>query len=97
MESKKFLSEVLDYYKYKLDNNLCTMEEIDSVAKTLEKNLEIKGTISDFAKFYGVPENSVRVNINRKMLAKPERKVFYSFLKFLRIVPEKWSSSRNGE
>lgn len=90
MDSKKYVSEILEFWKYKLDNNLCTMEEIDSVAKTLEQTLDIKGTISDFAKFYDVPENSIRVNINRKLIAKPERKVYYPFLKFAKIIPEKW-------
>lgn len=94
MDSKKYLTEILDYYKYKLQNNLCTMDEIDSLAKTIEQNMQINGTISDFAKFFDVPEVTVRTNINRKMLDKPKRKVFYPFAKFLKIVPEKWLTKK---
>ena len=87
---KKFLSDTLRYYQYKLDNNLCTMEEMESVAKALESNITLYGTIEDFAKFYDVSEGNVRSTINRKLAAKPKRKVFYPFHKFSKIVPEKW-------
>lgn len=53
LNPKTYLAEILDYYKYKLDNNLCTMEEMNSLAKTIQENMEIQGTISDFAQFYG--------------------------------------------
>lgn len=94
MNANKYLSEILSYYKHKIDNNLCTMEEMESVKKILEQNMEISGTISDFAKFYGVPETTVRTNIFRKMFAKPKRVVLYPFHKFLKIVPEKWLNKR---
>lgn len=90
LNPKTYLAEILDYYKYKLDNNLCTMEEMNSLAKTIQENMEIQGTISDFAKFYDQPESSVRATISRKLLAKPKRKVHYPFHKFVKIVPEKW-------
>ena len=90
LNPKTYLAEILDYYKYKLDNNLCTMEEMNSLAKTIQENMEIQGTISDFAKFYDQPESSVRATISRKLLAKPKRKVYYPFHKFVKIVPEKW-------
>lgn len=90
LNPKTYLAEILDYCKYKLDNNLCTMEEMNSLAKTIQENMEIQGTISDFAKFYDVPETTIRTNIFRKMFAKPKRKVLYPFNKFVQIVPEKW-------
>lgn len=90
MDASKLLSEILGYYKHKVDNNLCTMSEMEDALKALESNMEIHGTISDFAKFYGVPETTVRTNIFRKMFAKPKRKVLYPFHKFLKIVPDKW-------
>lgn len=90
LNPKTYLSEILDYYKYKLDNNLCTMEEINSLAKTIQENMEIQGTISDFSRFYGVSESNIRANIARKLFAKPKRVLLYPFHKFIKIVPENW-------
>lgn len=90
MDSKNILSEILAYYKYKVDNDLCTMAEIDSAQKALMENMQVYGTIDDFANFYGVSPGNVRATISRKLLAKPIRRVFYPFHKFLKIVPTKW-------
>ena len=94
MDVSKLLSEILGYYKYKVDNNLCTMSEMNDALKALESNMEIHGTISDFARFYDVPETTIRTNISRKLLAKPKRKVLYPFHKFAKIVPDKWRKDR---
>ena len=97
MDAKKILIEILDYYKYKIDNDLCTMEEIESTSKLLQENMEISGTISDFARFFDVSEINVRSTINRKLIDKPRRRVYYRFIPFLRIIPEKWKKSTNRE
>lgn len=91
---KTYLIEILDYYKYKLEHDLCTMEEINSITKAIEESVNVSGTISDFANFYGVPETSVRSNICRKMFDKPKRKLLYPFHKFSRIVPDKWRNKK---
>ena len=90
MDAKQILSEMLAYYKYKVDNDLCTMAEIDSAQKALMENMQVYGTIDDFANFYGVSPGNVRATISRKLLAKPIRRVFYPFHKFLKIIPTKW-------
>lgn len=94
LNPKTYLAEILDYYKYKLENNLCTMEEMDSLAKTIQENMRIHGTISDFAKFYEQPESNIRATIARKLLAKPKRKVLYPFGQFAKIVPAKWRKAK---
>lgn len=90
---KHNLSEILGYIKYKLDNDLCTPEEIESVSRMVQENLELHGTIEDIARYYGVPESRVRNTINRKMIEKPKRRVYYRFLSFMKIAPEKWRKS----
>ena len=90
MDASKILSDILGYYKYKVDNNLCTMDEMNGALHALEENMEVNGTISDFAKFYEQPESNIRATIARKLLAKPKRKVLYPFGAFAKIVPEKW-------
>lgn len=94
MDGNKRLSEILGFYKYRVDNGLCTMQEMNDALKVLEENMNINGTISDFAKFYDVPEVTVRTNIHRKMFAKPKRFVLYPFHQFLKIVPSKWRSNK---
>lgn len=90
IDPRAYLVEILDYYKYKLTSGKCTIEEIKSVTNAIVENTELDGTISDFAKFYGVSETTVRTNIFRKMFAKPKRVLLYPFLKFSKIVPDKW-------
>lgn len=90
MDGKDILSEILAFYKYKVDNNLCTPEEINNASKVLQENMEMYGSIADFAKFYGVSEHNVRSTINRKLISKPIRKVLYPFHKFRKTVPESW-------
>lgn len=92
--SNKILSEILDFYKYKVDNNLCTMEEMDSALKALENNMDIYGTIGDFSKFYDTSESNVRSTINRKLFDKPKRILLYPFHAFRKIVPDKWLKKR---
>ena len=94
MDGKQLLSEILAFYKYKVDNNLCTPAEIDAASKVLQENMEMYGSISDFAKFYGVTEQNVRTTINRRLIAKPVRKVLYPFHKFLKVVPDKWRNHK---
>lgn len=90
MDANKLLSEILGFYKYKVDNNLCTMDEMNDAIKALESNMEIHGTISDFARFYGVSESNVRASIARKLFAKPKRILLYPFHKFMQVIPESW-------
>lgn len=90
MDANKLLSEILGFYKYKVDNNLCTMDEMNDAIKALESNMEIHGTISDFARFYGVSESNVRASIARKLFAKPKRILLYPFHKFIQVIPESW-------
>lgn len=87
------LSEIIGFIKYKVDNDLCTPEEIEAVSKMAMENLKLYGTIEDLAKFYDVPESKVRNTINRKMIEKPKRRVYYRFLSFMKIVPAKWRKS----
>ena len=90
---KHNLSEIIGFIKYKVDNDLCTPEEIEAVSKLAMENLKLYGTIEDLAKFYDVPESKVRNTINRKMIEKPKRRVYYRFLSFMKIVPAKWRKS----
>lgn len=87
----KILSEILDFYKYKIDNNLCTMDEINSAVKVLENEMTVHGTIQDFANFYGQSKDAVNGVIKRNLIAKPRRNVvLYPFHAFRKIIPPSW-------
>lgn len=90
MDAKKYLIETLDYYKKRVSEDACTMDEINSVTKALEQNMNVSGTISDFAKFYDKPESQIRATISRKLLDKPKRVLLYRFNPFHKIVPDSW-------
>lgn len=90
MQGDNILSEILGYYKYKVDNNLCTQEEIKNAEKALMENMEVYGSIKDFAEYFDKPEVNIRVAINQKLIAKPKRVVLYPFHQLLKVVPDKW-------
>ena len=88
--AKKIVLEFLSFLRYKVKNDLLTMEEVESLARMLEESLTVKGTIEDLARFYNQPSKNVTTVISRRMLDKPTRRVFYSFNAFRRIVPSTW-------
>ena len=90
MDSKRLVGLTLDYWKYLLENNLCTMEELDSLSKMMQKDLEVMGTVEDFAKFCNQPEQYVRNVISRKVPDKPKRRVYHRFFPFIKNIPNKW-------
>lgn len=89
---KTILSEFLDYLQYKVKNDLLTMEEVESLARIVEENLPLQGTVDDLARFYNKPRTNISSIIHRRMLDKPVRRVYYRFDKFRRIVPDKWKN-----
>lgn len=87
---KRILLEFIDFFRYKVENDLLTMQEMESIARTIEENVKLLGTADDFARFYGQPRTNISSTINRNMLEKPIRRVFYSFNAFRKIAPPKW-------
>lgn len=89
MDAKELINLTLEFYRYKINNDLCTMEELQSVADMLQRNLNVIGTAEDFAKFCDTPESHVRQIISRKVIAKPKRRVYYRFWDFIANIPSK--------
>ena len=87
---KRILSDFLGFLRYKVDNDKLTLEEEQAIVRIIEENLPLSGTSEDFARYYKQSPVNVRSVINRKMIDKPRRLVLYPFLKFSKIVPEKW-------
>ena len=87
IDPKTELMRILEFYHYQLDNDNCKMGDIESLKKILMENMELSGTVEEFAQFYGTTESNVRNIINRKMVQKPKRRVYYPFHAFTKIVP----------
>ena len=84
------LSEFKDYLKFKIDNKRLTLREAENLRKMFFDNLTLTGKAEDIASYYRKTPQDVRNVVHRKMLAKPERRVHYSFSEFQDIVPSKW-------
>lgn len=91
MDAKEYLSEIFSFYKYKIDNNLCTTEELENAARVIQENMEIDATLDDLSNFYGKSKDAVKSVIKRRMFDKPKRNVvLYPFHKFQKLVPDSW-------
>lgn len=95
MDAKELLSEMLAFYKKKVDDGLCTPEEISEAAKILSENLDVYGTIDDFATFYGKSKDAVNSVIKRRVFEKPRRNVvLYKFRSIQKAIPSSWRLQR---
>lgn len=91
---KLMLLEIIDFLRYKLENDKCTHSDMQEWARLLNSNVASAATIRDLSHFYGQSENNVRNVIARKLREKPERKVVCNFFSFLKIIPQNWITKR---
>ena len=87
---KETLSEFLGFLKYKVDNEILTLEEVQSIAMVVAENLRLSGTAQDFAGYFGQSLTNVRSVIKRHIPLTHERRVMYPFREFLTHIPKKW-------
>ena len=88
--AKEMILEFLDYIRFKIENDRLTMDEADSIAKTIQGGVRLSGTLDDLSAFYNQPKTRIKSVIYRRMIAKPERRVYYSFNAFQPLIPPKW-------
>lgn len=96
---KKYVSDILDYLKYQLEHDQCTMEQMQRIADFAKAELNAKGTIDDLAEFYGQSRNNVSNILSRRMIPKskkPQRRVLYDFGWFRSVVPESWKKKKDS-
>ena len=89
MDEKELINITLDFYKYKVNSDSCTMEELKQVSEWLQKGVNTIGTVEDFSKFLDIPESHVRNIISRRVLDKPKRRIYYRFIPFIKSVSDK--------
>ena len=92
---KETLSVFLGFLKYKVDNDILSLDELDSMGRVIAENMKLKGTVYDFSEFYGQPVTNVRTVIKRHMPLTHERAVLYPFYEFNKHIPSKWHERRS--
>ena len=73
---KEILCEFLEYLKFKIENNHLTADEVSSLVHSIVQGCDLYATAKELAKFYDQSEHNVRCVINRRLLAKPQRRVY---------------------
>ena len=84
------LADLLDFAASRARRGQITLGEVNSLRDAVLENSDVMASVQELAEHYGQSEHNVRCVINRKMISKPVRKVYYSFNKFSKIVPKSW-------
>lgn len=90
---KELVSNMLGYWKYQVDHDKCTPEELRRYADIGIKELSSLATAEDLAKYYNQSEANVRNVIHRNYAPadkKPKRRTFYDFGWFTSVMPKSW-------
>ena len=90
---KEILCEFLDFVKFKVQSDRLTADEVASLVGTVVEGCDLYSTAEELARFYDQSEHNVRCVINRRLLAKPRRRVYYPFSAFAKVVPASWKKS----
>jgi len=92
---KEILCEFLDFLKFKIENDHLTVDEVSSLVESVVSGTNLYATARELARFYDQSEHNVRCVINRRLLAKPVRRVYYPFSAFAKAIPDSWKKRRN--
>ena len=95
--AKEIILEFLDFIRFKIESGSLTMEDADSIAKTIQSHLNLSGTADDFARFYGKTKTNVTTVIDRRFLPKPKRVLLHSFNDFRKAVPSSWVHGKQNK
>lgn len=87
---KDVIINILDYLKYQVVNDKCTLEELRSIHDSFANNLDIDCTCDDIATMYNQSRSNVRNVLTRNLMPKPKRKTYYNFAKFITFIPKSW-------
>ena len=93
---KHILLNILDFLRYKVDDDQCTPEEIRKFSDIATKELNTSATIDELSDFYGQSRSNVSNVISRRPIPKdkkPKRRIYYNFAWFNSIIPDSWKRS----
>ena len=84
------MCEFLDFIKFKIQNDCLTSDEVASIVNSVVSGTNLYATAQELARFYDQSEHNVRCVINRRLIAKPQRRVYYPFSAFSKVIPDSW-------
>lgn len=90
---KQIILDILDFWKFQVENGKCTEEQMKRIHSVASKELNVQATIDDIAEFYGQSRSNVSNVISRRPVPKskrPQRRVMYDLGWFASQVPESW-------
>lgn len=94
---KQLLIDILDFLRFQLVNDHCTAEQMKAIHDSLTKEIAVEATADDLAKFFGQSKENVRNVLSRSPMPKPKRRVYYSFISFLKHIPKTWRRETTAE
>jgi hypothetical protein len=95
---KHILLNILDFLRYKVDNDQCTPEELRKFSDIATKELNTSATIDELSDFYGQSRSNVSNVISRRPIPKdkkPKRRIYYNFAWFNSIIPDSWKREKH--
>lgn len=95
---KQTILNILDFLRYKVDNDECTAEELRKFSDIATKELNTNATIDELSEFYGQSRSNVSNVISRRPIPKekkPKRRIYYNFAWFDSIIPDSWKQKRS--
>ena len=93
---KEILCEFLDFIKFKVLHDRLTSDEVSSLVHSVVEGCDLYATAKELARFYDQSEHNIRCVINRRLLARPQRRVYYPFSAFARVIPDSWKRRKQG-
>lgn len=90
---KNLILDVLTIFKYKVQNNECTPEELKNISENVVTNLAVNATIEDIANAFGQSKTNVKAVMSRNQFQNdnpPKTKKFYNIINFSKIIPSSW-------
>ena len=94
---KQILLNILDFLRYKVDNDQCTADDLCKFSDIATEMLDTKATIDELSEFYGQSRSNVSNVISRRPIPKdkkPKRRIYYNFAWFNSIIPDSWKRGK---
>lgn len=98
VDVKKRLLDLLAFFASQVENDECTIDEMESVFKVMTREINARATVKELSGFFGQPEANVRNVISRNYVSgkdKPTRRVSYHLGRFIAAMPASWKHDKN--
>lgn len=87
---RESLADVLSFLEYKVRKGSINFSDVESLKGFVTRGCGVKATVKELAEYYGQSEDNIRHVIHRNIMSPPERRVYFDFAEFSKVVPKKW-------